>query len=169
MDLEQVFGQVPDPTAHSFPEYTLGQGDPVRPVAVTEAELSTVLSLYERFADVDPSGVDSNPFFRATSEFLEQTFGTTLKRPDEQLHDDIAAMLNDFSDDLGGKAMGVVDATPAHHRTLYFFLTSCKAYHVAPHVRFAPDPDAVQTLYDVYERVSEQEFYLKRPKSVLES
>ncbi|WP_135306260.1 hypothetical protein [Haloarcula amylovorans] len=168
MALEQVFKQVPDPRSHSFPEYTLGQGDPVRPIAVTTDELTALLDLYERFAAVDPSGFDSNPFLQATSDFLNQTFGTTLKRPDEQLHDDIAAMLNDFSDDLGGRSLGVVDATPAHHRTLYFFLTSCKAYHLAPHIRFSPDEAAVQTLYDVYERVSDQEFYLKRPETVLE-
>lgn len=49
-----------------------------------------------------------------------------------------------------------------------FFLTSCKAYHVAPHIQFAPDESAVETLYSVYERVMDQEFYLKRPRSVLE-
>ncbi|WP_254279859.1 hypothetical protein [Haloarcula marina] len=168
MSLDTVFGQVPDPQSYSFPEYALSQGDPVRPVALTADELTTLLDLYETFVRVDPSGVDSNPFFRATSDFLKQTFGTPLQRPDDQLHDDIAAMLNDFSDDLGGAELGVVDATPAHHRTLYFFLTSCKAYHLAPHLRFDPDESAVQTLYDVYERVTEQEFYLKRPKSVLE-
>jgi hypothetical protein len=82
--------------------------------------------------------------------------------------EEIAALLNDFSGDLGEQSMGVVDATPAHHRTLYFFLTSCKAYHMAPHLQFDPDPAAVETLYAVYERVTEQAFYLKRPKSVLE-
>ncbi|MFC6861949.1 hypothetical protein ACFQGE_00575 [Halomicroarcula sp. GCM10025817] len=168
MSLETVFGKVPDPASYTFPDYSLPQGDPVRPVAVTADELTTLLDLYEQFARVDPSGMGSNPFVQATSDFLEQTFGTPLKRPDEQLHDDIATMLNDFSDDLGGASMGVVDATPAHHRTLYFFLTSCKAYHLAPHVRFDPPPTAVETLYDVYERVTDQEFYLKRPKSVLE-
>ncbi|WP_276270761.1 hypothetical protein [Haloarcula litorea] len=168
MSLEQAFDRVPDPGSYSFPDYSLPQGDPVRPVAVTAAELDALLSLYERFAAVDPSGVEANPFLRATSEFLQQTFGTTLQRPDERLHDDVAAMLNDFSDDLGGADIGVVDATPAHHRTLYFFLTACKAYHLAPHVRFAPDPAAVETLSDLFERVADQEFYLKRPQSVLE-
>ncbi|MDS0260747.1 hypothetical protein NDI56_15170 [Haloarcula sp. S1CR25-12] len=168
MSLDTVFGKVPDPSSYSFPDYALPQGDPVRPVAVTEAELAALLSLYERFAAVDPTGVGSNPFVRATSELLEQTFGTTLERPDERLNDDIAAMLNDFSDDLGGRSLGVVDATPAHLRTLYFFLTSAKAYHVAPYIDFSPDEAAVRTLYEVYERVMEQDFYLKRPRSVME-
>ena len=168
MSLEDVFGQVPDPSSYSFPDYALPQGDPVRPVAVTDAELTALLDLYETFAAVDPTGIDSNPFVRATSEFLEQTFGTTLERPDERLHDDIATMLNDFAADLGGDALGVVDATPTHLRTLYFFLTSAKAYHVAPHIQFAPEAGAVETLYGVYERVIDQEFYLKRPRSVLE-
>ena len=168
MALDQLFGQVPDPQTHSFPNYALSQGDPVVPVAVTAEELATLLDLYESFAAVDPAGIDTNPFLRATSDFLEQTFGTTLERPDERLHDDIATMLNDFSDDLGGRSIGVVDATPAHLRTLYFFLTSSKAYHVAPHIQFVPDETAVATLYDVYERATEQEFYLKRPRSVLE-
>ena len=168
MDLEDVFGQVPNPQSHSFPEYALSQGDPVKPIAVTEVELTTLLDLYETFATVDPTGIGSNPFLQATSDFLQQTFGTTLERPDERLHDDIAAMLNDFSDDLGGASMGIVDATPAHLRTLYFFLTSCKAYHIAPHISFDPEPSAVETLYRLYERVTEQEFYLKRPRSVLE-
>ena len=168
MSLDSVFGQVPDPSSYSFPDYALPQGDPVRPVALTDDELTALLDLYERFAAVDPTGVDSNPFMRATSEFLQQTFGTTLERPDERLHDDIAAMLNDFSEDLAGEALGVVDATPAHLRTLYFFLTSAKAYHVAPHIQFSPDEAAVETLYGVYQRVVEQEFYLKRPRSVLE-
>ncbi|MBV0902208.1 hypothetical protein [Haloarcula salina] len=168
MSLDQVFGRIPDPGSYSFPEYSLPQGDPVRPIAVTAEELSTLLDLYESVAAVDPTGMDANPFLRATSDFFQQTFGTPLTRPDERLSDDIASMLNDFSDDLGGKRLGVVDATPAHHRTLYFFLTTCKAYHLAPHLQFSPDPAAVETLYDVYERVTEQEFYLKRPKSVLE-
>ena len=168
MSLDNVFGQVPDPSTYSFPDYALPQGDPVRPVAVTEAELTALLDLYERFAAVDPTGVDSNPFMRATSDFLEQTFGTTLERPDERLHDDIATMLNDFDDDLGDDSIGVVDVTPAHFRTLYFFLTSCKAYHVAPHIQFAPEKGAVETLYELYQRVVDQEFYLKRPRSVLE-
>ena len=168
MSLDSVFGQVPDPSSYSFPDYALPQGDPVRPVAVTAGELTALLDLYKTFAAVDPTGVESNPFMRATSEFLEQTFGTTLERPDERLHDDIAAMLNDFSADLGGGSVGVVDTTPAHMRTLYFFLTSAKAYHLAPHIRFSPDESAVETLYEVYQRVMDQEFYLKRPRSVLE-
>jgi len=168
MSLDDVFGQVPDPSSYSFPDYSLPQGEPVLPVAVTDAELSTVLDLYERFAAVDPTGMDANPFVRATSDFLQQTFGTTLERPDERLHDDIASLLSDFSDGLGGRALGVVDVTPAHLRTLYFFLTSCKAYHVAPHIQFAPEERAVETLYDIYERVTDQEFYLRRPRSVLE-
>ena len=168
MSLDSVFEGIPDPQSYSFPDYTLPQGDPVRPVAVTDGELATLLALYDTFAAVDPTGVDTNPFMRATSDFLKQTFGTTLERPDERLHDDIAAMLSDFSDDLGGASMGVVDATPAHLRTLYFFLTSCKAYHLAPHIQFAPEEAAVETLYEVYDRVATQEFYLKRPRSVLE-
>ena len=168
MSLDSIFGKVPDPSSYTFPDYALPQGDPVRPIAVTADELTALLALYEQFAAVDPSGVDSNPFLRSTSEFLEQTFGTSLQRPDERLQDDIATMLHDFSAGLGGADVGVADATPAHHRTLYFFLTSCKAYHVAPHIRFDPDPAAVETLYDVYQRVTDQEFYLKRPKSVLE-
>ena len=168
MTLDQLFGQVPDPQSHSFPDYVLSQGDPVIPVAVTADELTAMLDLYERFAAVDPTGLGSNPFVQATNDFLQQTFGTTLERPDERLHDDIATMLNDFSDDLGGESLGVVDATPAHHRTLYFFLTSCKSYHLAPHIQFSPDEAAVETLYDVYDRVTNQEFYLKRPRSVLE-
>jgi len=77
-------------------------------------------------------------------------------------------MLNDFGDDLGGDPLGVVDATPAHHRTVYFFLTACRGYHVAPHISFSPPVDAVETLAAIFERVSDQEFYLKRPRSVLE-
>jgi len=168
MTLDNIFEQVPDPNSYSFPDYALPQGDPVRPVAVTDAELTALLDLYETFAVVDPTGVNSNPFMQATSDFLEQTFGTTLERPDERLHDDIATMLNDFSEDLGGESLGVVDVTPAHLRTLYFFLTSAKAYHVAPHIQFSPAAAAVETLYEMYQRVMDQEFYLKRPRSVLE-
>jgi hypothetical protein len=168
MSLDTVFGKVPDPSSYTFPDYGLPQGDPVRPVAVTADELATLLDLYERFAAVDPTGVGSNPFVRATSDFLEQTFGTTLERPDERLHDDIGDLLSDFSEDLGGESIGVVDATPAHFQTLYFFLSSCKAYYVAPHIQFAPDEAAVQTLYELFQRVMNQEFYLKRPRSVLE-
>jgi hypothetical protein len=168
MSLDSVFGQVPDPSSYSFPDYALPQGDPVRPVAVTDAELSALLDLYETFATVDPTGIDSNPFLRATSDFLEQTFGTTLERPDERLHDDIATMLSAFSEDLDSDSLGVVDVMPAHFRTLYFFLTSCKAYYVAPHIQFSPDAAAVETLYELYQRVMDQEFYLKRPRSVLE-
>ncbi len=168
MSLDSVFGQVPDPSSYSFPDYALPQGDPVRPVAVTAEELTALLSLYETFAAVDPTGAGSNPFVRATSEFLEQTFGTTLERPDERLHDDIADLLSEFSEDLGGDSLGVVDVTPAQFRTIYFFLTACKAYHVAPHIRFSPDEGGVETLLAVYQRVVDQEFYLKRPRSVLE-
>jgi hypothetical protein len=168
MNLDTVFGQVPDPQSYSFPDYSLPQGDPVKPIALTDDELTALLDLYDAFSAVDPTGMDSNPFLRATSEFLQQTLGAPLTRPDEELNDDIATLLNDFSGDLGDQSMGVVDATPAHHRTLYFFLTSCKAYHMAPHLQFDPDPAAVETLYTVYERVTDQAFYLKRPKSVLE-
>jgi hypothetical protein len=168
MSLDSVFAQVPDPSSYSFPDYGLAQGDPVRPIAVTEAELASLLSLYETFAAVDPTGIDSNPFMRATSDFLEQTFGTTLERPDERLHDDIATTLNDFAEDLGGESLGVVDVTPAHFRTLYFFLTSAKSYHVAPHIQFSPDEGSVETLFELFQRVVDQEFYLKRPRSVLE-
>ena len=168
MGLDDVFDALPDPRTHSFPDYSLSAGESVRPIALTSGELSTLLDLYESFAAVDPTGIDSNPYLRATSKFLERTLGTPLHRPDEQLHDDIAALLNDFSDDLGGRSIGVVDATARHHRTLYFFLVSCKGYHAAPHIRFRPDESAVEALYDVYERIVRQEFYLKRPKSVLE-
>ena len=64
--------------------------------------------------------------------------------------------------------IGVVDATPKHHRTLYFFFSGCKAYHVAPHVAFDPPAAAVETLADVFQRVTDQDPYLKRPASVLE-
>ena len=168
MSLEQVFDRLPDPGSHAFPDYALPRGDPVLPIAITRAELTTLLDLYDTFQGVDPTGLDSNPFLEAATTYMEQTFGIPRYRPDEQLQDDIAALLNDFSDDLGGRSMGVVDATPAHHRTLYFFLLSCRGYHDAPHVRFDPDPAAVETLYDVYQRVTQQEVYLKRPSSVLE-
>lgn len=168
MDLDNVFTQLPDPGTHTFPDYSIPAGDPVVPIAVTAGELSTLLDLYERFAAIDPTGMGSNPFLTATTEFLQQTFGAPATRPDEQLHDDIASMLNDFSDGLGGREMGVVDATPKHHRTLYFFLTSCKGYHLAPYLEFRPNPGAVETLYEVYRRVTEQDVYLKRPSTVLE-
>lgn len=168
MSLDQVFSDLPDPGSYSFPDYSLPRGDPVMPIALTRGELSTLLDLYGTFRAVDPTGIDSNPFLEATSRFLQQTFGTTLHRPDEQLHDDIAALLNDFSDGLGGDEIGVVDATPKHHRTLYFFLITSKGYHSAPHIRFEPDEEAIETLYRVYERVAEREVYLKRPRTVFE-
>jgi len=168
MALSDVFANVPDPQSHTFPDYSLPTGDPVRPIALTSEELATLLDLYEAFASVDPTGIDTNPFLKATSRFLQQTFGTTLHRPDEQLHDDIAALLNDLSDDLGGESIGVADVTTRHHRTLYFFLVSCKGYHTAPHIRFRPDETAIETLYRVYERVTKQEYYLKRPATVLD-
>jgi hypothetical protein len=168
MGLDAAFATLPDPETYSFPDASIPQGDPVLPVALTSDELDALLALYEVFAGVDPTGIDANPVLRATSQFLQETFGTSLARPDEQLHDDIAGMLNDFSDDLGGGPIGVVDATPAHHRTLYFFLGACRAYHVAPHVQFDPPVEAVETLAAVFERVSDQEYYLKRPESVLE-
>ncbi|TYL39010.1 hypothetical protein CV102_06870 [Natronococcus pandeyae] len=168
MGIDDTLSALPNPGTHSFPEYSLPRGDPVMPIAITSDELTTLLDLYETFAAVDPTGIDSNPFLQATTQFLEQTFGAPVYRPDEELADDIAAMLNDFSDDLAGDSLGVVDATPKHHKTLYFFLTSCRAYHSAPHIQFQPDRDAVDTLYDVYERVVDQEMYLKRPQTVLE-
>jgi len=168
MGLDSAFATLPDPRSYSFPDATIPQGEPVMPVALTSDELDGLLDLYETFAAVDPTGIDSNPVLQATSQFLRETFGTSLERPDERLHDDIAGMLNDFSDDLGGDAIGVVDATPAHHRTLYFFLGGCRAYHAAPHVQFDPPVAAVETLAAVFERVSDQEYYLKRPESVLE-
>ena len=168
MSLDSIFTDLPDPQSHTFPDYSIPSGEPVVPVAVTAAELSALLDLYERFAAVDPTGIGSNPFLQATTEFIQQTFGTPATRPDEQLNDDIAAMLNDFSDDLGGRELGVVDATPKHHRTLYFFLVSCKGYHLAPYLDFDPDPGGVETLYDLYQRVLEQDVYLKRPSTVLE-
>lgn len=168
MSLERVFAQLPDPGSHALPAYSLPRGDPVLPIALTREELSTVLELYESFQAVDPTGLDANPFFAAMRSSVEQTFGAPRYRPDEQLHDDIEAMLTDFSNDLGSRALGVVDATPAHHRTLYLFLTSCRGYHVAPQIRFEPDVDAVETLYDIYDRVVQQDVYLKHPSSVLE-
>ncbi len=168
MSLEQVFARLPDPGSHAFPDYSLPKGDPVMPVAVTRAELSSILDLYETFRAVDPTGLDSNPFLEAATAYMRRTFGLPRYRPDEQLHDDIAALLNDFSDDLGGRSLGVVDATPDHHRTLYFFLISCRGYHAAPHIRFEPDEAAVETLYDVYQRVVEQDVYLKGPSSVFD-
>lgn len=168
MSLDRVFAQLPDPQTHSFPDYSLPKGDPVLPIALTADELSSLLELYESFAAVDPTGLDTNPFLEATTTFFQRTFGMPSTRPDEKLNDDIAALLNDFSDDLGGRSLGVIDATPKHHRTLYFFLTSCKGYHFAPHIRFDPDEEAIETLYQVYDRVTEQEAYLKRPETVLE-
>lgn len=168
MSLDAAFAGLPDPRSYSFPDYAIPKGDPVMPIALTADELDALLGLYETFAAVDPTGIESNPFLQATSQFLRETWGTTLARPDERLTDDIAAMLNDFSDDLGGDRLGVVDATPAHHRTLYFFLAACRGYHVAPYISFSPPVDAVETLAAVFERVTDQEFYLKRPRSVLE-
>lgn len=168
MALDDVFDRVPHPGSYSVPDYSLPKGEPVFPIAVTRDELDRLLDLYERFAAVDPTGIDSNPFLQATNTFLERTFGTPLERPDERLHDEIAALLNDVSDDLGGRELGVVDATPAHHRTLYAFLTSCQGYYLAPHLVFEPDERAVETLADVYERVTEQDVYLKRPQTVFE-
>lgn len=84
------------------------------------------------------------------------------------LQDDIAAMLNDFSDGLGGRSIGVVDATPDHHRTLYFFLVSCRGYYAAPHIRFDPDEAAVETLYELYQRVTDQDLYVKQSSSMLD-
>ncbi|NKE36396.1 hypothetical protein GWG54_11305 [Natronococcus sp. JC468] len=168
MGIDDTLSALPDPGGHSFPDYSLPKGDPVMPIAVTREELRTLLELYDTFAAVDPTGLDSNPFLKSTTRFLEQTFGTPVYRPDEQLVDDVAAMLNDFSDDLAGESVGVVDATPTHHKTLYFFLTSCRAYRSAMHIQFAPDEAAIDTLYEIYERVVDQEMYLKRPQTVLE-
>ncbi|WP_222915378.1 hypothetical protein [Natrinema sp. SYSU A 869] len=168
MSLEQVFTQLPAPSSHTFPDYSLPQGDPVSPIAVTRAELSQLLDLYETFRAVDPTGWDSNSVLGAATTYMQRTFGLPQYRPDEQLHDDIAAMLNDFSDDLGGRSIGVVDATPDHHWTLYFFLVSCRGYHTAPHIRFDPDEAAVETLYDIYQRVTDQDLYVKHPSSALD-
>lgn len=168
MGIDDILSSVPDPRSHQFPEYSLPRGEPVMPIAVTREELQTLLELYETVAAVDPTGIDSNPFLQATTQFLEQTFGTPVYRPDEQLVDDIAAMLNDFSDDLAGEPLGVVDTTPKHHKTLYFFLTTCRAYRSAPHLQFEPDEGSIDTLYRIYERVIGQEMYLKRPQTVLE-
>lgn len=167
MSLDQLFSRVPDPRTHTFPDHSLPAGEPVLPIALTREELSTLVDLYDEFAAVDPTGIDSNPLLAATSTFLNQTFGTTLDRPDERLHDDIAGALGSFSDDLGGEAIGVVDVTPKDLRTLYFFLVSSKGYYTAPHIRFRPDHDAIDTLYRVYERAVDQDVYLKHPESVL--
>lgn len=168
MALEDVFEDLPDPGAYSFPDYSIPQGNPVMPVALTDEELHTLLDLYETFAAVDPTGMGENPFLETTTEFLQQTFGVPSYRPDEQLNDDIAGMLSDFAEDLGSADVGVVDASPKHHQTLYFFLVSAKGYHVAPYIQFDPDPAAVETLYRVYQRVTEQDYYLKRPSTILE-
>jgi len=168
MALQDIFENIPDPGSYSFPDYAIPQGDPVMPVALTDDELHALLDLYETFAAVDPTGLDSNPFLSNTTEFLQQTFGAPAYRPDEQLNDDIAGMLNDFAEDLGGAELGVVDASPKHHQTLYFFLVSAKGYHMAPHIQFDPDPAAVETLYRLYQRVTEQDYYLKRPSTILE-
>jgi len=168
MDLADVFGSVPDPQSYSLPDYSLPKGDPVLPIALTAEELETLLALYDQFANVDPTGIESNPFLKATVESFQQAFGTAAARPDKQLLDDIGDMLNDFAAGLGSGEVGVVDATPAHHRTLYLFLTTAKGYHLAPHITFSPPPAAVETLYDVFQRVVDQEVYLKRPRSVLE-
>ena len=168
MSIETILSQVPHPQGYTFPDYSLPRGDPVMPIALTQEELSELLELYDRFADVDPTGMESNPFLEAANTFLKQSFGATFTRPDEQLHEDVGDLLTDFSNDLGGKSIGVVDATPKHHRTLYFFLVGCKNYHTAPHVRFQPGEGTIETLYRVYERVVEQDVYLKDPASVLE-
>lgn len=168
MDLSDVFGSIPDPESYSLPDYSLPKGEPVMPIALTADELETLLALYDRFANVDPTGIESNPFLKATVESFQQTFGGPSTRPDEQLLDDIGDMLNDFASDLGGESVGVIDATPAHHQTLYLFLTTSKGYHLAPHITFSPPSNAVETLYDVFQRVVDQELYLKRPKTVLE-
>ncbi|QSG05914.1 hypothetical protein [Halapricum desulfuricans] len=169
MDREDVFEALPAPATHSFPDYSLPKGDPVLPIAITADELETLFDLYDRFAAVDPTGIDDNPFLKASTEFLQQAFGAPAYRPDDQLKEDIAAMLNDFSDGLGGADIGVVDATPKHHQTLYFFLTTCKGYHLAPHLRFSPPGDGIETLYTVYQRVVGQDVYLKRPQTVFEN
>lgn len=163
-----MFARLPDPRSHAFPDYSLPRGEPVLPIAVTREELTTLLELYETFRRVDPTGLDANPFLEAATTYMQQSFGIPRYRPDEQLVDDIASLFDDFSDDLAGRPLGVVDATPDHHRTLYFFLISCRGYHVAPHVRFDPDEAAVETLYEIYQRVVEQDVYLKYPASVLE-
>lgn len=167
MDLPDLFDSVPDPRSYSIPDYSLPSGDPVLPIALTATELDTLLALYDQFANVDPTGIESNPFLKATVESFQQTFGVTSSRPDEQLVDDVGDMLTDFSGDLGNRDVGVIDATPVHHRTLYLFLTTIKGYHAAPHIRFDPDPAAVETLFEVFQRVVDQDVYLKRPKSVL--
>jgi len=168
MDLQDVFGSLPDPQSYSLPDYSLPKGEPVLPIALTAEELETLLALYDQFASVDPTGIESNPFLQATVESFQQVFGSAAARPDQQLLDDVGDMLNDFASDLGGSELGVVDATPGHHRTLYLFLTTCKGYHLAPHITFSPPPAAVETLYEVFQRVVDQEVYLKRPQSVLE-
>ena len=168
MDIETILAKPPDPRGHQFPDYSLPRGEPVFPIAVTREELSAVLDLYDRFAAVDPTGIDSNPFLSATSQFLERSLGLSLYRPDEQLHDDIAAMLNDVSDDLAGEQIGVVDATPAHQKTLYFFLITSRGYYTAPHIAFEPSVEGVDALYQLYDRVSSQEMYLRRPETVFE-
>jgi hypothetical protein len=168
MSLEQVFAQLPAPDSHTFPDYSLPRGEPVMPIAVTREELSRTLALYETFQSVDPTGWDSNSVLEAATTYMQRTFGLPRYRPDEQLQDDIAAMLNDFSDELGGRSIGVVDATPDHHRTLYFFLVSCRGYYAAPHVRFDPDETAVETLYELYRRVTEQDLYVEHPSSVFD-
>jgi len=140
MSLDNVFGQVPDPQSYSFPDYSLPQGDPVKPIALTDDELTALLDLYDAFSAVDPTGMDSNPFLRATSEFLQQTLGAPLTRPDEQLNDDIAGLLNDFSDDLGGQSMAGRrrDAGPPPDAVLFPDKLQSVPHSSAPAVRPRP-------------------------------
>lgn len=167
MDLSEIFEGVPDPRSYAIPDYSLPKGEAVMPVALTATELEQLLALYDRLGATDPTGIESNPFLQATVESFQQTFGVTAARPDDRLLDDIGEMLTDFANDLDGRELGVVDATPVHHRTLYLFLTTAKGYHAAPHIDFSPDPDAVETLYEVFERVVDQDVYLKQPRDVL--
>lgn len=75
MSLEQVFSRLPDPRSHAFTDYSLPRGEPVFPIAVTRAELTTILDLYETFRAVDPTGLDANPFLEAATTHMERTFG----------------------------------------------------------------------------------------------
>ncbi len=143
MSLDTVFGQVP--TRRRTPSRLRAPaGRPRQTRRADRRRTDGAADLYDAFSAVDPTGMDSNPFLRATSEFLQQALGAPLTRPDEQLNDDIAALLND-SGDLGEQSMGVVDATPAHHRTLYFFRPAARRPH-GPASQFDPDPAAVETL-----------------------
>lgn len=99
-------------------------------------ELSVLLDLYDAFGRVDPTGMDSNPLLRATSDFLQQTSARRSR----------ARMNNSPTISPGCSTISPM--------TLVANPWASSMRH--------------RTLYAVYERITEQEFSLKRPKSVLE-